>query len=102
MRPRPVILCKLGLKLTASVSVSLLFCPTGPLQFLHLPPDAASGSIPCVSVSVPSSFLVPQFSALVFVPLLCPQLLSPSLPGDVTGVVSLGAPPVSGSSRAPG
>lgn len=75
MRPRPVILCKLGLKLTASVSVSLLlFCPTGPLQFLHLPPDAASGSIPCVSVSVPSSFLVPQFSALC----LCSVSLPPA------------------------
>lgn len=103
MRPRPVILCKLGLKLTASVSVSLLLlCPAGSLQSLRLFPDAASGSVPVsVCLSPPPSWSS-SFLLFVFVPILCPQLLSPSLPGDMTEVVSLGAPPILGSSRAPG
>ena len=101
--PRPVILCKLGLKLTASVSVSLLlFCPTGSLQLLRLCPRCCLWLRPlcrCVCPFLPPG--PPVFCSL-FLLFLCPQLLSPSLPGDVTGVVPLGSLPVLGSSRAPG
>lgn len=108
VQPRPVIPCRLGLKLTASASASLfLFSPTGSFHLPRLCPlmlPLTVAQVHCVSPFHLSWSLLwpPPFSASVSVLFLCLGLLSLCLLGDIAEVLEFGALPVLGSLRTPG